>query len=288
MIQDIFPYKLNVSFKNYKPNDNSYILNFIENKVLMEEDYGKITIPTYKTIKKIDGFKDSDLTYLFMIDDNKFYLLCNDSMAYPKKFILNDVSGLSNNSKDWMYFAVITAMHLHKWYSLNEYCGRCGEHTQNDVTERALYCPNCNTKIYPSIAPVIMVGIINDDSLLLTKYATGSFKGYSLVAGFAEIGETLEDAVRREVMEEVGLKIKNIKYYKSQPWAFSNSLIAGFYAELDGSDIVKIDEEELAEATWFKYSKIPEENSTMSLSNDMIENFRINNKNTKLTNMKKI
>ena len=93
-------------------------------------------------------------------------------------------------------------------------------------------------------------------------------------AGFVEIGETLEQTIEREVMEEVGLKVKNIRYYKSQPWAFSSSLIAGFFAELDGSDQVTLDENELAEAVWVKREDIPENPIKISLANEMMEVFQ--------------
>ena len=88
------------------------------------------------------------------------------------------------------------------------------------------------------------------------------------------MGETLEETVRREVMEEVGLKVKNIRYYKSQPWAFTGTLLAGFYCEVDGDPSIRLDESELCEAAWFKRSEIPVNPSKISLTNEMIEHFR--------------
>ena len=106
------------------------------------------------------------------------------------------------------------------------------------------------------------------------SYIKGVYKKYALVAGFNEIGETLEDTVRREVMEEVGLKVKNIRYYKNQPWGLSSSLLVGFFAELDGQATVTLDTNELSEATWFKREDIREHNLSISLTQEMIEVFR--------------
>ena len=108
----------------------------------------------------------------------------------------------------------------------------------------------------------------------MSKYAGRSYKKYALLAGFTEIGETVEETVAREVMEEVGLKVKNIRYYKSQPWAFSDTLLMGFYCYLDGDAEVTLDEEELALAEWFERDEIPVEPSRDSLTNEMIIKFK--------------
>ena len=140
--------------------------------------------------------------------------------------------------------------------------------------ERALICMECGVTEYPKISPVVIVGVLNNDKLLLTKAASGGYRNYALVAGYVEIGETLEEAVRREVMEETGLRLKNIRYYKSQPWAFSSSILAGFFADLDGSDTVTLDKRELSEAVWLSPADIPSGESSFSLTWDMIETFR--------------
>ena len=112
------------------------------------------------------------------------------------------------------------------------------------------------------------------DRLLLTKYSGRAYKRYALIAGFNEIGESIEDTVRREVMEEVGLKVKNIRYYKSQPWSFSETLLMGFYCDLDGSAEIQLDTEELSEGVWMKREEIPKPVSDISLTSEMIERFR--------------
>ena len=112
------------------------------------------------------------------------------------------------------------------------------------------------------------------DRLLLTRYRGRPFKKYALIAGFNEIGESIEQTVRREVLEETGLHVKNLRFYKSQPWVFTDSLLFGFFAELDGSDKITVQEDELSEASWFYRSEIPEDRTHLSLTGEMMEQFR--------------
>lgn len=127
---------------------------------------------------------------------------------------------------------------------------------------------------YPKICPAVIIGVTDGSRILMSKYAGRAYKKYALLAGFTEIGETAEETVAREVMEEVGLKVKNIRYYKSQPWSFSDTLLLGFYCDLDGDGAVTLDREELALAEWFEREDIPDTASTESLTNEMIMRFK--------------
>ena len=158
------------------------------------------------------------------------------------------------------------------------FCGKCGTPMKKDGKERMLYCENCRSMEFPKICPAVIVAVTDGNRLLLTKYARRTATNYALVAGFAEIGETIEETVRREVMEEVGLQVKNITYYKSQPWSFSDTLLFGFYCEVDGSPEITLDEEELAVAEWFEREEIPVTERTVSLTNEMILNFKYGEK----------
>ena len=133
----------------------------------------------------------------------------------------------------WLAVACITASQLYDWYRAHQFCGRCGAPAQQDAVERAMRCPACGGLVYPTISPAVIVAVTHGDRLLLTKYSQtarpGTVRNYALIAGFAEIGEPLEGTVRREVMEEVRLPVKNIRYYKSQPWRITRSLLSGFY-----------------------------------------------------------
>ena len=145
---------------------------------------------------------------------------------------------------------------------------------QDSETERARVCPACGLTVYPKICPAVIVAVTDGDRLLLTKYQGRAFRRYALVAGFAEIGEPIEDTVRREVLEETGLRVKQIRFYKSQPWVFTDSLLLGFWCELDGSDAVTVQESELSEARWHHRDEIPEDYSGISLTGEMIDAFR--------------
>ena len=134
--------------------------------------------------------------------------------------------------------------------------------------------PHCGNMIYPKISPAVIVAVTNGNRLLLTKYAGRSFKRYALIAGFTEIGETLEETVRREVLEEVGLHVKNIRYYKCQPWSFSDTLLVGFYTKVDGEPEIHLDHKELSEGVWIERDQIPVKAEDMSLTNEMIMEFK--------------
>ena len=114
----------------------------------------------------------------------------------------------------------------------------------------------------------------NGDKIILSKYEGRRFKRYALIAGFAEIGETIEETVHREVMEEVGLKVKNLRYYKSQPWSFSGTLLFGFFCDVDGDDTLTVDHEELSMAQWVERDKIPDQGNNISLTKEMMMLFR--------------
>lgn len=171
-------------------------------------------------------------------------------------------------------FAAAVGESLHRWYTATRFCGRCGKPMQDSDTERARVCPACALTVYPKICPAVIVAVTDGDRLLLTKYQGRAFKRYALVAGFHEIGETIEQTVRREVLEETGLRVKNLRYYKSQPWVFTDSLLLGFFCELDGSDKISLQENELSEAGWYHRNEIPDDYSSISLTGEMIRLFR--------------
>ena len=171
-------------------------------------------------------------------------------------------------------FAAFTALQLASWYRDNTYCGTCGTHTILGKTERSIICPSCGRTIYPRIIPAVIVGVTNGDYLLHTKYERSrGISFYALVAGFTEIGETFEECVAREVMEETGLKVKNIRYYKSQPWGIVDDILAGFYCDVDGSSEIHIDRTELCEGVWVHRKDIVGQPDDASLTHHMMITF---------------
>ena len=128
--------------------------------------------------------------------------------------------------------------------------------------------------MFPVIAPAVIVAVTKGDEILITRYAGREHKGIALIAGFCEIGERAEDTVHREVMEEAGVKVKNLRYFGTQPWGFASNLLLGFFCELDGDDEIHMDEEELQFAQWVRREDLPEPESLASLTATMIETFR--------------
>ena len=142
------------------------------------------------------------------------------------------------------------------WRDTYRHCPKCGAEFQNDKAETALVCPSCSFKLYPRIEPCVIVLISRGDEVLLVKNKRATRDFYSCVAGFMELGESAVEAVRREVKEEVGLEIKNIKTVGSQSWPFPDQLMLAFTADWQSGDLV-LQEEEIAEARWFKRDALP-------------------------------
>ena len=153
-------------------------------------------------------------------------------------------------------------------------CGCCGKPMVHDKHERKMICPACGNGEYPVLSPAVIVGVTNGDKLILSKYEGRNHTRYAMIAGFAEIGETIEETVHREVMEEIGVKVKNLRYYKSQPWSFSGTLLFGFYCDLDGDDTLTVDHNELSMASWFNREDIPDEGDNISLTKEMMMAFK--------------
>lgn len=173
-----------------------------------------------------------------------------------------------------LVFAAATAWHLYVWYRDNRFCGRCGQRLLHSETLRMLSCPCCGNQVFPKIAPAVIVGVTNGESILLTKYADREYTRYALVAGFTEIGETAEETVRREVFEETGLLVSEPRYYGSQPWGFDLNLLLGYFCEVKDASALRLDEEELADAAWVHYSELPRDEEGLSLTQRMIGAFR--------------
>ncbi|ERI89636.1 hydrolase, NUDIX family [Clostridiales bacterium oral taxon 876 str. F0540] len=168
------------------------------------------------------------------------------------------------------------AFQIVNWDKTHQYCGKCGSKTYTMETERAKKCPKCGFTSYPVLAPAVITAIIKDKKILLAHNRSFPGKRYGLIAGFTEPGETLEECVKREAMEEVGIRVKNIRYLGSQPWPFPNSLMIGFTADYESGEI-KVDGEEIDAADWFAVNNLPEElPSEISIANKII-NWYIEN-----------
>ncbi len=164
------------------------------------------------------------------------------------------------------------AKQLVEWHNQHQYCGACGSVTSTAPTDRSRKCDACNLSFYPKLSPSIIVLVSRGEEVLLAKSAHMKANFYSTLAGFVEPGESIEETVHREVFEEVGIKIKNLRYYDSQSWPFPNSLMLGFHAEYESGEIV-LQEEEIADARFFHYTDMPNKPAMMSISGWLVDDF---------------
>lgn len=165
------------------------------------------------------------------------------------------------------------ARQIHDWNMNFKFCGRCGAATQKNKNEHARVCPECGLTSYPRISPAIITAVVKDNQILLARGVNfPNKKMFSVLAGFVEPGETLEDCVTREIFEEVGIKISHIRYFSSQPWPFPDSLMIGFTAAYVSGEI-SIDRDEILEAGWFTADTLPVIPGKQTLAGQLIEWF---------------
>jgi NAD+ diphosphatase len=270
MIHEIAPHIYDNSFSPISPRPTDYIYWSKGREILFQEDGDDLRLPMVQELPPLPH----DPTYLFRIDDHAFFVMEQAPLPEGEGLVTGGPDAFRQMSSHWMSFGGATASQLARWRGNHRFCGRCGSPMEDSTTERALCCPNCHLIEYPKIAPAIIVAIRNGDKLLMARNARSTFRRFSVIAGFVEIGESFEDTVRREAMEEVGVRVKNIHYYKSQPWAFGDNEMVGFVADLDGSDQLTFNDGEIAEARWFSREEIPQPMNLDSIGGELIEAFR--------------
>lgn len=162
------------------------------------------------------------------------------------------------------------AVQLLDWRMTHQFCGKCGGSTLRKQDQFAMECPTCDLLYYPRISPAVMILVLRDDTLLLARSPHFTPGVFSALAGFVEPGETLEQCARREVREEVGIEIKNIRYFRSQPWPFPNSLMVAFTAEYAAGQLTP-DATEIEVADWFPRNTLPTLPEPMTLSRQLID-----------------
>ena len=278
MIQDIRPHRLMNHYTEKKPEPGCLCFYVRGGRLLLREQNGEMELPGI-----IPG-TEGELVFVFTLDQKDCFLYRGEAEESLPAVLPEDEGWRFENARSLrslnprhFAFAGVTALHLAAWYSRNVFCGRCGAKMEHDHEERMMKCPACTNMSYPSIAPAVIVAVTDRDRILMTKYAGREYARFALIAGFTEIGETAEETVAREVMEEAGIRVKNIRYYKSQPWGFSQTLLLGFFCELDGSPQISMDEKELSVAQWVERDQIAEIQDgydDISLTNEMICAFR--------------
>ena len=245
---------------------------FNKNKLLVHSGNGSCSLPDAARLAA-DGLKPVHSLFLGILGEQFCYAAeLGPDQTVPASWEWMDLRGLAGAVGEELFWIAGRANHLLDWDRSHRFCGQCGHPTQDKSDERAKRCPACGLVNYPRLSPAVIVAVIKGDRILLAR--NKRFRGpfYSVLAGFVEPGETLEQCVQREIHEEVGLSVKNIRYFGSQPWPFPNSLMVGFVADYADGEIT-VDNSELMEAGWFAAEALPNLPLKISIARRLIDWF---------------
>jgi len=251
---------------------DALIFAFKEQLILVREDNNGYCIP-----------KESEFAKTGLAVNSKLYLgILNTTPCYSGDlepgteiqggFSLIGLRDLFDHVDVDLFVAAGHAFQIVHWDRMHQFCGKCGSPAEYAPSERAKTCPDCNAVYYPIISPAVIVAVRKGNKLLLARNKKRKLGFFSVLAGFVEPGETLEECVVREVREETGIEIKNIKYFASQPWPFPNALMVGFTADYSSGEIL-VDDEEIAEAAWFEPDNLPPIPGRISIARKLIDAF---------------
>lgn len=245
---------------------------FVGNRLLVETEGTRSHIPHLPSLAEI-GLTPIRTQFLGTLDGDPVYCaeLPKDTVA-PKAMVLQRLRELYGSLDEDLFSLGGRAVQIMEWDRTHQYCGYCGTPTVQLLHERAKRCPACELVNYPRLSPAVIVLISRGQEVLLARAPRFPAGMYSVLAGFVEPGESLEETVIREVREEVGIEIKDIHYFGSQPWPFPNSLMIGFTATYAGGDIV-IEPEEITDAAWFKKDNLPLTPPKPSIARKLIDWF---------------
>lgn len=272
MIQDIYPHRFD---NQYKPSavmgEHDYVFHFRGNTLLLKHEGDKLDLPKKQELPKLTS--DTPSVFLFTLNQVACFLVWEDPGVDDPSFSYEPMDIFRTIKEQEIAWICLAGFHLYTWYSRTIFCGTCGSKMRHKSDERAMECPHCHSIFYPTIAPAVIVAIVNDQNILLVRGGRNTKGRYTLVSGFVEVGETLEEAVVREVKEETGIDVRSIRYYKNQPWPLSGSMMVGFIAEADRNQPLVVDYSELNDAAWFSREHLPDHSLPLSIAGEMIEQF---------------
>lgn len=250
-------------------SENSLIFAFIDAKLLLINN----EVPSYKEVINLD----LNFTYLRFIGNiggtSCFAIDANYGEKYLSSFKFVALRQLYSLLPEYHLNATIYGFQIILWNRKNKYCGRCGSPTEENLRNTLVkFCSNCNEEYYPKISPSVIVAVIKDNEILLAQHKRVTNGMFTVLAGFVNPGESLEDCIHREIKEETGIEITNIRYFGSQPWPFPDSLMIGFIADYAKGEL-KPDKEEITELKWFKPNEIPEWPDKVSIARALIDYF---------------
>jgi NAD+ diphosphatase len=245
---------------------------FSHYRLLVQDSGNTVTVPQAARLEDL-GIAATQQLYIGTFQGISCYAgRLQDTEGLPHGFLLEELRTLFDHLEGSLYEAALTAVHLIEWDESSRFCSKCRGPLTVRTDVRAKECPECKRLEFPRLSPAIIVLIERDDALLLARSARFPGAFFSVLAGFVEPGESLEEAVHREVMEETGITVKNIRYFGSQPWPFPDSLMIGFTAQYESGEI-KIDGEEIVEAGWYRVDSLPQLPGKVSIARQLIDYF---------------
>lgn len=261
---------------NHENDEKSYWFIFNSSKMLANVETGQIPL-----VKDLNELNTTPLrkVYLGKFMGQPCYAAEVDteveSINIPEGMAFKDLRTLYTILDEDVYLLAGRAVQIINWDKNHQFCGKCGTLTETMDEEMAKICPECGFISFTRISPAVITAIVKEGKLLMAKHNYGQYRRYGLIAGFVEAGETLEEAVEREIMEEVGIKVKNIEYFGSQSWPYPHSLMIGFTAEYESGEI-EVDGKEIAHAKWFEFDDLPEMPSRISIAGELIDWYKEN------------
>ena len=271
----MLPENLQRFFPNNRPTgtgDELFIIPVVGRDILVAHNSGALVVD--KSVADIMKFYCQRRLLLGQWQgiDCEVWDLSAECSAIPG-YGLMDLRSMLRSVSDEEFSLASRAVQMLEWQKNHQYCGSCGRPTTESADDHALQCIPCNINYYPRISPCVIVVVIDGEYCLLGRQASWPEGRFSPLAGFLEAGESAEQALHREVFEEVGVQIDNIRYVGSQTWPFPGQLMLGFLADAKTTGIT-VDGVEIAEADWFHYSQLPEKlPSIQSMSGQLVEHF---------------
>lgn len=244
---------------------------FHRNQLLLQKTADSFEVPFMDNFEEI-GIAAGARHYLGRYNNSACYAVDLPDATVMDNLEFKDLRQAHAGIDEDLFVLGGRAVQIVEWDRTHQYCGRCGEKNETKSKERAKQCPKCKFLSFPRLSPAIIVMVERDGKILLARSPHFPKKMYSVLAGFVEPGETIEECVSREIKEEVGIDVTNIRYFSSQPWPFPNSLMLGFTAEYAGGEI-QVDGVEIAEAQWFSPSAMPSIPGRISISRRLIDYF---------------
>ncbi|MCX7668750.1 MAG: NAD(+) diphosphatase [Anaerolineae bacterium] len=272
-----------VSSLSHPENDQApaYWFIFQEDRLLVQPRNGRIVVPLTAAVEQLGVPLVRRLYMGFVAEADGTRIHCYAAEAeretpVPPDMMADGLRQLYGQIGEEMFGLAGRAIQLLAWDRTHRFCGQCGAATEVVAHERARRCPRCGLSFYPRLSPAIIIAVVRDDEtgrrLLMVHNHRFPAGRYSVIAGYVEPGETLEECARREVFEETGIQIKNIRYFGSQPWPFPNSLMIAFTAEYAGGELA-VGADEIGDAGWFPAEALPGLPPKMSIARRLIDWF---------------